>query len=215
MNFEYKKIVLIQTSACIAESVTYPIDYIKTLLQVNSKKLYFSTVFSRIIKSENTLQVYDGLSAALVRHSIYTMLRINIYESLRNSIDSDKKQIGFYNKYLIGGISGGTAQLIASPCDLLKIRYITNIHTNGTQSLFATMKQICNENGIRGLWKGVTPNVSRAVLVNFGELATYDQSKQYFKKKFEIQDSTPLHMMSSLCSGFVASVCCTPGYRLF
>ena len=33
------------------------------------------------------------------------------------------------HKYLIGGLSGGIAQLIASPCDLLKIRYITNLKT--------------------------------------------------------------------------------------
>ena len=32
------KIFLVQVSACLAETVTYPIDYTKTLLQVNKGK---------------------------------------------------------------------------------------------------------------------------------------------------------------------------------
>ena len=31
-----KNIVLIQSSACIAETSTYPIDYVKTLMQLNN-----------------------------------------------------------------------------------------------------------------------------------------------------------------------------------
>ena len=113
-------------------------------------------------------------------------------------------------KFIIGGLSGGIAQLVASPCDLLKIRYITDIKKNQKTTIYRTIKSIHNENGIRGLWRGVSPNVSRAVLVNLGELATYDQSKQFIKKNLHLEDNTPLHVMSSICSGFVASLCCTP-----
>ena len=43
MNYQnkYKKLVLIQTSACMAETATYPIDYIKTSIQVNPLKISF------------------------------------------------------------------------------------------------------------------------------------------------------------------------------
>ena len=73
-----------------------------------------------------------------------------------------------------------------------------------------TIKEIYHDNGIKGLWRGVTPNVSRAVLVNFGELATYDHAKQNIQSYLHLKDSTPLHVLSSICSGFVSSLCCTP-----
>ena len=208
MNPVYKKLFLIQGAACIAETSTYPIDYIKTRIQVNPFK---TSVFDIIQNSlHNPIRLYDGLKPALLRHCIYTMLRINIYENLRDTLQKDDNPLSMSQKYLIGGTSGGIAQLVASPCDLLKIRYITNLKTQKKISIPTTIRNIYSENGIRGLWKGVTPNVGRAMLVNLGELATYDHAKQTIQHTLHIKDSTPLHIMSSLCSGFVASVCCTP-----
>lgn len=45
-----KNIGLIQISACISETSTYPIDYIKTLIQV-SKKGSFTSFFIKSIKN--------------------------------------------------------------------------------------------------------------------------------------------------------------------
>jgi len=209
MNQSYKKLLIIQSSACIAETSTYPIDYIKTRMQINNQKISAFDMGRNIIQKERKLQIYDGLKPSLLRHCIYTTLRISIYENLRESLKNDKNSLSMPQKYLIGGISGGLAQLAASPCDLIKIRYITKMDKQKT-SLSRTVGEIYTENGIRGLWKGVTPNVSRAVLVNLGELATYDQAKQNLRSCLGLEDSTPLHVMASLCSGFVASVCCTP-----
>ena len=180
--FNYKKMFLIQISACSAETVTYPIDYIKTLMQVNHNKISFPEMANSIYHTQNKLQIYNGIKPALLRHSIYSMLRISIYENLRDGLKNEENQLNMTNRYLIGGLSGGLAQLIASPCDLLKIRYITNLKTKDKLSIPKTIRNIYNETGIRGLWKGAGPNVSRAVLVNFGELATYDQAKQIIKK---------------------------------
>ena len=118
MDISLRKIFLIQCSACIAETGTYPIDYIKTRMQINSQKNNFSLCNEL---RRDPLRIYDGLKPALFRHCIYTMLRINIYEHLRNS---SKDNNSMANKFMIGGLSGGLAQLVASPCDLIKIRYI-------------------------------------------------------------------------------------------
>ena len=210
MDVNYKKLFLIQSSACIAETATYPIDYVKTKMQIDHRKTSFFDIARIIVHDKHKLQVYNGLKPALLRHCIYTMLRINLYENLRNSLSKDSKDLSLSKKYLIGGLSGGIAQLIASPCDLLKIRYITNSHLNQRITITGTIREIYRNNGIRGLWKGATPNIGRAVLVNLGELATYDQAKQTIQKTLQIPDTTPLHVMSSICSGFVASACCTP-----
>ena len=201
MDINWRKLCLIQTSACISESVTYPIDYIKTKMQINSQKKTFIDVSRDILSGNRKLQMYDGLKPALLRHCFYTTLRVNTYENLRE---------GSYikNKYLIGGLAGGISQLITSPFDLLKVRYITDMKENTT--IPKTVRSIYIDNGFRGLWRGVGPNVSRAVLVNLGELATYDIVKSKIKKRLCIDEGIPLHVMSSTCSGFVSSLLCTP-----
>ena len=203
-------IVLIQISACASETCTYPIDYIKTLLQIN-KKGTFTTYFMKSIK-ENKFKVYTGLKPALIRHCIYTTSRVNLYETLRENkyLQRNSSSNHFLYKFIIGGVSGGVSQLIASPFDLLKIRYITNSKNNINLSIYKTIQSIIKTNGFIGLWKGATPNITRAILVNLGELATYDHSKQFIKKKTGFSDGPFIHFSSSICSGFAAAVCCTP-----
>ena len=56
--------------------------------------------------------MYDGLKPALLRHCIYTTLRVNLYETLRgNMITKEKSKSNTLYKYIIGGLSGGSAQL--------------------------------------------------------------------------------------------------------
>lgn len=205
-----KNIGLIQISACISETCTYPIDYIKTLLQIN-KTGKFSTYFIKSIKT-NKFQIYTGLKPALIRHSIYTASRVNLYETLRENkyLKKNTNSNHFLYKFIIGGVSGGVSQLIASPFDLLKVRYITNSKNNIQLSIYKTIQSIIQTNGFIGLWKGATPNIARAILVNLGELATYDHSKKFIKKKTGLPDGPLIHFSSSICSGFAAAVCCTP-----
>ena len=137
------RIVLIPISASIAETCTFPIDYIKTLIQVN-KKGGFINFFKKTLKNDKTL-IYNGLKPAIMRHCVYTTLRIKIYENI-----TDDKILT--NRYIIGGLSGAIAQLIASPFDLLKVRFITNNIAN--KSIYHECKSIIGEYGFLGLWRG-------------------------------------------------------------
>jgi len=208
-NNQSKKILCIQISSLFAETFTFPIDYTKTLIQVESKKTGILTMLNKIINNPQKYNVYNGLTPALLRHSVYTMSRIRIYEELRNSNKNNSGgELTLKTKMLFGGIAGGVSQFIASPFDLLKVQYITQKKTKN-RTIFSTMRTIIATRGVIGLWKGVTPNVSRAILVNLGELSSYDHSKYLFKKHLNLKD-TPLFVASSITSGFFASVCCTP-----
>lgn len=85
------------------------------------------------------------------------------------------------------------------------------------------------ESGVRGLFKGrseytyiitltltipiflgVVPNAQRAALVNLGDLTTYDTTKQFLLRHTTLHDGTVVHVMGSLCAGFVAAVLGTP-----
>jgi len=191
--------ILIPLSASIAETCTFPIDYVKTLVQVN-KKGGFINFLKQTLKNDKTM-IYNGLKPAIMRQCVYTTLRVKIYEHI-----TENKIIS--NRYIIGGLSGGIAQLIASPLDLLKVRYITNNTRNKT--IYGECKLIIGKYGFLGLWRGATPNIARGCLVNFGELATYQYSKNMIKDNFGVKEGTPLHFMCGIISGFAGAICCTP-----
>ena len=69
-DINIKKLILVQSSACIAETITYPIDYIKTLIQINKTNQSFITIFKNSINNNNIFVVYNGLKPALLRHCI-------------------------------------------------------------------------------------------------------------------------------------------------
>lgn len=194
------KFIYIPFSACVAETVTYPIDYVKTRIQVNKKNISFTNIFNNAIKEKI---IYNGLKPSLMRHCVYTLLRINIYEKF------NKKDLNITNKYLLAGFSGGFSQFIASPFDLLKVQYITNKNKQNIK-INHMIKNIYKDNGFFGLWRGGGPNISRAILVNFGELATYDTTKQYIKKQFNISDGMLLYTCSSITSSYFSTLCCNP-----
>lgn len=54
------------------------------------------------------------------------------------------------------------------------------------------------------------PNVNRAVLVNLGDLTTYDTAKHMVLNHTNLKDDYILHAMASACSGLIAAVLGTP-----
>ena len=72
------KLLLIPISSSIAETCTFPIDYTKTLMQVNKKGGFFK--FFKQTISNDKFTIYNGLKPALLRHCVYTTMRVKIYE---------------------------------------------------------------------------------------------------------------------------------------
>jgi hypothetical protein len=82
-----KKIYLSAISAGSAEMTTYPLDFLKTRLQINQSRAVTEPIFTtltRIIRNEGYRSMYSGVSAAILRHLPYTSIRVSTFESLRN-----------------------------------------------------------------------------------------------------------------------------------
>lgn len=112
--------------------------------------------------------------------------------------------------------AGGIAQYLASPADLVKVQ----IQMEGKRRLMGlaprvhsashAFKEIVKRGGYAALWKGSIPNVQRAALVNLGDLTTYDSVKRYVIKTTGLPDTHLVHIISSVCAGFVAAFMGTP-----
>ncbi|KAL3501444.1 hypothetical protein ACH5RR_035893 [Cinchona calisaya] len=220
-----KKILLTSLSAMVAETSTFPIDLIKTRLQLHGESQSSPLLTnptnafklaSQILRNDGVLGLYNGLSPAILRHLFYTPIRIVGYEYLRNRIVSSDYPFSLYSKAIIGGISGATAQIVASPADLIKVRMqadsrmVNQGHKTRYLGPFDALNKIIKKEGFGGLWKGVFPNVQRAFLVNMGELACYDHAKHFVIQNRIAEDNIYAHTLSSIMSGLSATVLSCP-----
>ncbi|KAL1551053.1 Mitochondrial uncoupling protein 3 [Salvia divinorum] len=218
-----KKMAVTSIAAMVAETATFPIDLLKTRLQLHGECVQSAGPASAFrialetARNDGVLGMYRGLSPAVFRHMFYTPTRIVGYEHLRNKfVRSSDRPLPFYGKAVIGGISGAIAQVIASPADLIKVRMQADgfISSQGLQprysGLFDALNKIIHAEGILGLWKGVSANVQRAFLVNMGELACYDHAKRFIIKNQICDDNIYAHTLSSIMSGLSATALSCP-----
>lgn len=201
------KLTLTALSAMSAETATFPIDLTKTRLQLHGEPTNAFRVASKIVKGEGVAGLYKGLSPAILRHLMYTPIRIVGYEQLRNSVIGDKGSLSLVEKAAVGGISGMIAQVVASPADLVKVRMQADGRLGERRyvNVVDALRKIVASEGVGGLWRGVVPNMQRAFLVNMGELACYDHAKRFVIEKGITNDNVYGHTLASFMSGLAAT----------
>ena len=216
-------------SSCVAETVTMPVDVVKTRLQMDgagsANKLYNGSVDCalKLTKAEGTSALFKGLPPALLRQSTYGSLRYGLYGPMRDSLGvapgTPKSEIPLWKKIVAGGGSGALASAVANPTDLVKVRLQTDGQLRGADGNFLPKKytgmlhafsSIVKEEGILGLWKGVGPTCGRATVLAAAELATYDEVKGRFLSSGRWQAGLLCTVCTAFVSGFVSTVASSP-----
>jgi len=207
-----KELALIPIASLFAETVTHPVDFIKTRKQYLKTSVPFATLFKHTFQEKGIRGFYPSIVPAVLRHWVYTTTRVGLYEHLRSN------ESNFFNKMYSGMVAGGLAQAIASPTDLIKVKLQTQslkvsdtISSNKKlppQTVSTIIKNVIKTQGFKGFYYGWQPNVMRAMTVNLGELVAYDSGKQYLLQY--MNDSIVCHGFASLHSGFWSTLLSTP-----
>ncbi|KAL2700969.1 hypothetical protein AAEP93_007788 [Penicillium crustosum] len=158
-------------------TITYPLDIVRTRLSIQSasfadlgardpsQKLpgMFATM-AMIYKTEGgTKALYRGIAPTVAGVAPYVGLNFMTYESVRKYLTPDgDKNPSSYRKLLAGAISGAVAQTCTYPFDVLRRRFQINTMSGmGYQytSIWDAVRVIVAEEGLRGLFKGIGPNL--------------------------------------------------------
>jgi len=203
-----QRLGLIAASSVVAETITFPIDFAKTRMQLAVGHKGFFEVLRTALRTEGAGAIYAALPAAVMRHWVYTSLRISIYEDARDYVAGGPGQpTSAAAKASVGFMAGGIAQFIASPTDRVKVLVVKE---GGKRSITQVAREIGQSEGLAGFYRGVWPNVLRASCVNLGELLTYDMSKQFVLQKSGMEDGVAVHSIAAFMSGLGASAASTP-----
>eukprot|EP00347_Sterkiella_histriomuscorum_P003051 403365779 len=222
-------------SICAA-SVTHPIDTIKVKLQVQGSQKHgqsltqtppsagqmgnvtpqrtYNNMFQGmklVVNEEGMRGLYRGITASWMRESIYSSLRLGLYEPFKRLLQKpgdDEKHMPFYKKFLAAGMSGFIGSALANPTDLLKVRMQAWEGSNHGIAWHA--KDVYAHGGIAGFYKGLNATILRAVLLNATKLATYDHIKNFIIRNKFIDNIYIVHFVSSVIAGICIAVVTSP-----
>ncbi|KAG7486500.1 mitochondrial uncoupling protein 2-like [Solea senegalensis] len=209
-------------AACIADLVTFPLDTAKVRLQIQGEKkglagIRYRGVFGTIttmVRTEGPRSLYNGLVAGLQRQLCFASIRIGLYDNVKNVYTGGKDNPGVLVRILAGCTTGAMAVSFAQPTDVVKVRFQAQVNLDGVARRYnGTMqayRHIFQNEGLRGLWKGTLPNITRNALVNCTELVTYDLIKEAILKRNLLSDNLPCHFVSAFGAGFVTTVIASP-----
>lgn len=213
-------------SACVAETLTIPMDTSKVRLQLQKtpegeKPRYNGLMgtMKTIAAEEGATALFGGLAPGLQRQVLFAGLRVGLYIPIRNIITGPLAE-GQYptllQKIATAMATGTIAISVANPTDLVKIKMqaqgigkISGIPPQYAGSIDC-YRQIIKADGVKGLWTGWGPNVVRNSVINAAELASYDQYKQILIQKGILSDGVPCHLTCACAAGFTACIFGSP-----
>lgn len=100
--------------------------------------------------------------------------------------ENDGKPLPLLQKAFIGLTAGAIGACVGSPADLALIRMQADAtlpiaQRRNYKNAFHALYRIVVDEGVLALWKGAGPTVVRAMALNMGMLASYDQSIEFFR----------------------------------
>jgi len=247
MKIMLPKVGTVVSSSVFAEMVTFPADTVKARIQIqgqrppkicpqktiigpiniqNTKKYKNRSIIktAKYIKKRQGMQgFYSGLTPALLRHAIYSGIRVPLYEYSRDKLIASKNKkvaasaysqsdpnklpetLSVFEAALVAGSCGLLGQFIVTPVDFLKVKLQTSDKSTSMKKVWTKMPK-----GIKGYWTGATPGLSRAILVNQGDLMAYDRLKSFLLRNGHLEESAFLHFVCALGSASASCVLATP-----
>ncbi|EGX43293.1 hypothetical protein AOL_s00215g29 [Orbilia oligospora ATCC 24927] len=211
----------------MASCVIQPVDMIKVRIQLAGEgtksfaggaKVTPISVARDIVSKGKVLDLYSGLSAAVLRQVAYTTARMGFFgtfmESFQIKAKEQNRKVTFGERAGASLAAGGLGALLGNPADLSLIRMQSDglrpiEKRENYRSVFDALKRISRNEGVLALWGGATPTVIRAMALNFGQLAFYSETKAQLQQKTNL--AAPVQFFVSSCvAGFAASAFSLP-----
>jgi solute carrier family 25 oxoglutarate transporter 11 len=228
-------------ASIVAGCSTHPLDLLKVRMQLQGESssiqpnlrpaLAFQTsssvhalpprvgiigVGSQIIKKEGTRALFSGVSATVLRQTLYSTTRMGLYDILKTKwTDPETKSIPLTRKLAAGFIAGGIGAAVGNPADVAMVRMQADgrlplVDRRNYKSVLDAIGQMVRGEGVTSLWRGSSMTINRAMLVTASQLATYDSVKETILEKGLMRDGLMTHVTASFAAGFVASVASNP-----
>ena len=179
------------------------------------------SVGRQILLAEGPAALFSGVSATVLRQTLYSTTRMVLYDILKNKWSSSTSTTGaapaipLYKKITAGLIAGAVGAAFGNPADVAMVRMqadgrLPPADRRNYKGVSDALGQMVRREGVGSLWRGSALTVNRAMIVTASQLATYDQAKEAILRKGLMPDGLPTHVAASFTAGLVAAVASNP-----
>uniref|UniRef100_A0A8C5K6H6 Mitochondrial thiamine pyrophosphate carrier n=1 Tax=Jaculus jaculus TaxID=51337 RepID=A0A8C5K6H6_JACJA len=167
-------------SACMATLAVHPVDVLRTRLAAQGEPKIYKTLREAVMtmyRTEGPLVFYKGLAPTVIAIFPYAGLQFSCYRFLKHAYDwvlpGDGKQKGNLRSLLCGCGAGVISKTLTYPLDLFKKRLqvagfeqarSTFGQVRSYRGLMDCTKQVLQDEGTQGFFKGLSPSLLKAAL---------------------------------------------------
>ena len=180
-----------------------------------TRKRWITSIYPRQYIRCRVIAIFSfcSLVPSLMREGSYSTIRLGAYEPLKLQLGAtDIAHTPLWKKIAAGAVSGTIGSAIATPTDLVKVRFqaVGPAQQSKYRNTFHAFWTIARTEGIRGLWTGVGPTVQRAAILTAAQIPSYDHTKHTLLNAQLMVEGPALHGVSSVIAGFVTACSTSP-----
>ncbi|GMN40115.1 hypothetical protein TIFTF001_009350 [Ficus carica] len=174
------------------------------------------SVGMRIMQTEGVAALYSGVSATVLRQTLYSTTRMGLYDVLKTKwSDPESGSMPLARKITAGLVAGGIGAAVGNPADVAMVRMQADGRLPAAQrrnyrGVGDAITRMARQEGVASLWRGSGLTVNRAMIVTASQLASYDQFKEMILERGVMEDGIGTHVAASFAAGFVAAVASNP-----
>ena len=139
------------------------------------------------------------IDSALARQIFYTTTRLGVYKTIteevkrknqaegRSKISVKIDELSFFQKAYCASFAGFIGSLVGNPPDLALVRMqadsrLPEDKRRNYKNVVDAFRRIAKDEGFFSLWRGATPTIIRAIVLNLAMLSSYDEVKEQIMK---------------------------------
>ncbi|GER33074.1 mitochondrial substrate carrier family protein [Striga asiatica] len=192
---EYQSLAHCMAGGCASIATSFiftPSERIKQQMQIGSHYRNCWNAFIQVVQRGGVLSLYNGWGAVLCRNVPHSVIKFYTYESLKQVVLPGTKsnaQANVSTTLVCGGLAGSMASLFTTPFDVVKTRLQTQIPGSVTPygGVFNTLTKIGKQEGVKGLYRGLTPRLVMYMIQGALFFASYES----FKRLLSLDVSQP------------------------
>lgn len=227
----FERWVLSAFAGVVSEFVTYPLDLVKTRLQLQNElgrslqgaaasgQLTYSQMTVSVVRNEGVGALYAGAPVAMIRQMFNAGVAVSLYPEVRAAMlgaGEDASNAPLWKRVLAGGLTGSLAQTVSIPFEVIKTRQQADgrMRLLGKEPRYRgpvdAVRKIWAAEGLAGFYTALSSSVWRAAIINAAGISSYDHTKQLVVRLLGTDKGVAPQLAGSVVTGLVSAVVSAP-----
>lgn len=211
-----KNLLVGGAAASLEASVTYPVDFIKTELQLHQLGKAGAPPFKGMIgcavwtvQNKGFFSLYRGMSTLVIGAMPKGAVRFAAFGQLKSLLSDEKGKLSV-SANLFAGLGAGIAEAVIAvvPQESIKTKLIHDQSRPQPKykGLVHCVKTILAEEGIHGIYRGVLPTCLKQGFNQAVRFSVYEQTTAFFNTNYPLKKGEERHFAVGMGIGAVAGL---------